>query len=1418
MKKSRFLFLALALGSCEFLLPALRGAEVVAWGSSGSSQSTVPANATFVTGITAGESHSVAWRTNGTVVAWGNNTYGQLNVPASATNIVAVAAGYFHNVALRGNGTIVGWGNNYYGQRAVPAGLTNAVAVAAGGYHSLALREDGSLIAWGRNDLGQASVPGGLSNIVAIAAGLKYNLVLRANGTVAMWGSWSTIPAGLSNVVAVAAPANQAIALKSNGTVVAWDNAGLRSVPVGLTNVVAIAGGEEHNMALRSNGTVVAWGSNTYGQQAVPVTLGNAVGIAAGSRHSLALTGTSPGILAPQLVGPRILIGTVDRPFYHRVLAKNWPSGYGASVLPPGLYLESSTGIISGIPSQSGTFWVTISATNSLGAHQLDLRIVINLPLPGLSDALRWAGIGTGFDYEVDMENGGKALSTGLLPPGLSFDPAQERISGMPLQLGDFPVSVLTSNSYGVANSRMAIRVSPVSAWGSNLEEQTAVPAGLSNVVAIAAGFDFSLALRANGSLAAWGANYLGQTNIPAGLNDVVAIAAGNYHSLALRANGTVVGWGANSDGATNSPPGLSNVVAVAAGNGQSLALRGDGSVVGWGYNNLGQANVPPGLSNVIAISACETHSVALRADGTVAAWGLSYLEATNPPPTFTNVIAIAAGPSHILYLRADGTVSVWPDTLTQVPAGLSNVVAIAADYQDLAMRRDGSIVCWSPWHREPAPAGLSNVLAVASGGWHNLAITGLPAGLAAPELVGPGILVGTVGQRFYHKLIAANGPTVYTASGLPAGLMIESSTGFITGQPTEAGTFIVTITAANDFGSTQRTMRLVVNLPLPGAVGGVVRATLGNWFEHHVSTVNGPTLVSASMPAGFSMDAASWTLSGTPMQVGDFDVTLVTSNAYGTASSQLRITVCPLLAWGENYSGQTNIPAVSGEINSIAAGHYHCLAVRSYGTVLAWGANDHGQTNVPMGLSNVIAVAGGDEQSLAVRATGSIADWGGNPYGLTNVPRGLSNVVAVAAGYAHNLALRSDGTVVGSGYYGYGATNVPPDLTNAVAVACGWEHSLALRSDGTVAAWGYEFLGATKVPAGLTDVVAVAGGGKHSLALRSDGSVIAWGDNYSGQTNVPSGLNNVVAIAAGLSHNLVLRADGTVVAWGGGGYAYTNGPVGVSNVVAVAAGGYFNLVLLGNGSPRIVSQPWNRTVATGERVVLSAPAAGAPPLSYQWLRNGTNVPGATQASYVLNDVEPSTAGNYWLVVTNQLGTATSAAAYVNLPPAVTGFPAATVQNQAITFPAEKLVSVASDPDGDLLSLSSVNATSTNGGSVSLSSGSVTYTPQTGYIGPDRFTFMVSDGHGGTASGFVLVQVRPGNQASGNVLAPRVIPGGYEVDFAGIPGRSYTLQRAESVTGPWLTLGTVMVGSNGIGTWADTNAVPASAYYRTAYP
>ena len=216
--------------------------------------------------------------------------------------------------------------------------------------------------------------------------------------------------------------------------------------------------------------------------------------------------------------------------------------------------------------------------------------------------------------------------------------------------------------------------------WGDNAWGQLGQPdagralrprpvGGISRAVAVAASWH-TLALTADGQVFAWGRNTFGQLGNGrfgieekepspvrvAGLADVVAIAAGWDHSLALTRSGTVYAWGSRSHGqlgdgvretgrpiATPQPvPVLQDVVAIAAGGQHSLALRKDGTLFAWGSNwngQLGNGKLKAGahcsvpqpvlgpdgkaaLSKVTAISAGGLHSAAVTRDGQVFAWG----------------------------------------------------------------------------------------------------------------------------------------------------------------------------------------------------------------------------------------------------------------------------------------------------------------------------------------------------------------------------------------------------------------------------------------------------------------------------------------------------------------------------------------------------------------------------------------------------------------------------------------------------------------------------------------------------------------------------------------------------------------------------------------------------------------------------
>jgi len=268
--------------------------------------------------------------------------------------------------------------------------------------------------------------------------------------------------------------------------------------------------------------------------------------------------------------------------------------------------------------------------------------------------------------------------------------------------------------------------------WGSGYPI-TKMPGDLTNVIAIAAGYDHAVALREDGTVVAWG--YGSGKDVPVGLSNVVAVSAGYYHTVALKRDGTLTVWGVNPV-KTYLPADLREVAAVSTGFEHCLALKSDGSVVAWGKNSFGCCDVPADLTNAVAVAAGHSQSLALRSDGTVVFWGWGKTTMT-PPAGLTNVTAIAIGTvtggsvdyTHCLALLKDGSVVAWGDNdwhKAEVPRDLPKAVSIAAGrHHSLALTEDYRVIGWG-YNGDgqcTPPPGLSAVSAIAAAASYSLAI-----------------------------------------------------------------------------------------------------------------------------------------------------------------------------------------------------------------------------------------------------------------------------------------------------------------------------------------------------------------------------------------------------------------------------------------------------------------------------------------------------------------------------------------------------------------------------------------------------------------------------------------------------------------------------------------------------------------------
>ena len=102
-------------------------------------------------------------------------------------------------------------------------------------------------------------------------------------------------------------------------------------------------------------------------------------------------------------------------------------------------------------------------------------------------------------------------------------------------------------------------------------------------------------------------------------------------------------------------------------------------------------------------------------------------------------------------------------------------------------------------------------------------------------------------------------------------------------------------------------------------------------------------------------------------------------------------------------------------------------------------------------------------------------------------------------------------------------------------------------------------------------------------------------------------------------------------------------------SVVTVGSGGTILRSVPVAAAPAIAVSPRSVTEVAGSNVLLSATAIGSPPLTYQWSFNGQPLAGQNSDQLFLSNAQSAQAGSYAVTVTNQLGSATSTAAVLQL-------------------------------------------------------------------------------------------------------------------------------------------------------------------------
>ena len=895
-----------------------------------------------------------------TVSAWGWMNYVMPHnawVPSDlGTNVIAVSAGYEHALALKTNGTVQAWaGGNYYGQRSVPAGLTNVTAIASGYYHNLALRSDGTVVAWGDNYYGQSTIP---TNRLAVS-GFTYTYTGKA-GSTTVYGPSTNPPTqgGSYTVTATSADPYYSGSIPRDFTITP---ATLNATNITITAPASLVySGTPKTHTASAPGVsgfslgYVGTNGTTYGPSAVaPTSVGQYQVTATSSDPSWSGSKTQSFAITPASLGsPDIIsLNPLASLEYNRSPKNRTAAVAGITNLAYTYAGSGSTtyGPSSSAPVNAGSYTVTVTATSADGNYATSKAFgftitpkpatVTALPAtklfgstdPNLTYAVSGLVAPDGLTGSLTRAAGENVGSYDILLGSLSAGPNYTlSFTGSTLTVGGAPTFLIQATTNLVydgapkpfAATRFQVRAiaagpqrtlavlssGGVVSWGEigDANSLELIPSDLTNAVAVAAGDNFSLALRADGTIRAWGTEVTPTRsqsilNPPANdaswsgyqrpffdsYNGVDEISAGTYHAVALKKRNSFYpdypktwAWGIGGEGAAG--------------------RRSDGYYTYSGFTNTLGYSEAMGWMNVKAIAAGFWYTLLVREDGSVQAYGS--VENLTPPADLTNAIAVAAGFQHALAIRTNGTVVAWGSNLsgqTNVPAGLSGVKAVAGGRDhSLALKTDGTVIAWggNTYGQASVPAGLTNVTAIAAGDFHSVALKGDGTMLVWGE--------NSSGQRNVPSALQPGTPGfTYSYAGRGATAYGPSST-----PPTLGGTYTVTVTSSSSDPSMNFANTGSLDFTITGAALAATNISIGPVSRVYDGTGQGVEATAAGV-SGFTYSYAGvsptiYPASATPpAQVGTYQVTATSSDPNWSGSKTQAFAILPAALFDDSLT-----------------------------------------------------------------------------------------------------------------------------------------------------------------------------------------------------------------------------------------------------------------------------------------------------------------------------------------------------------------------------------------------------------------------------------------------------------------------------------------------------------------------------------